>query len=150
MIEAHRGPLSPDLVKSAMTSTALDMDDLLTSGVFDQGFDFTTGYGLLQADKAVQRVRTTLATGSSRAKEIAAAYPNPFRHELSVLLSDVDQQSATVKLYNMRGELVHNQRLEAAGNKARKLSLAHLPAGLYMLHVQQGALAPQVTKLVKQ
>ena len=49
--------LSPGQVVSVMEQTALDMDDPATSG-FDTGFDFGTGYGFIQADKALQRVGT--------------------------------------------------------------------------------------------
>ena len=37
-----------------MTGSAIDMDDSSTAG-FDTGFDFGTGYGLIQADAAVAR-----------------------------------------------------------------------------------------------
>ena len=40
-----------------MEQTALDMDDPATSG-FDTGFDFGTGFGFIQADKALQRIGT--------------------------------------------------------------------------------------------
>lgn len=44
--------LSPTDVLSVLQKTALDMDDPLTPG-FDTGFDFRTGYGFIQADKAL-------------------------------------------------------------------------------------------------
>ncbi|UHG92494.1 putative Ig domain-containing protein [Spirosoma oryzicola] len=53
MQERAKNTLSPSDVLSKMTSTALDMDDPLTPG-FDNGFDYRTGYGFIQADKAIQ------------------------------------------------------------------------------------------------
>jgi hypothetical protein len=46
--------LIPDEVYDALEQTALDMDDPSTPG-FDVGFDFATGWGLIQADRALDR-----------------------------------------------------------------------------------------------
>lgn len=43
---------SNSLLRDRLQSTAIDMDDPLTAG-FDTGFDFRTGYGFIQADRAV-------------------------------------------------------------------------------------------------
>jgi hypothetical protein len=51
MLEANPN-LSPDEIYSTMQKTALDMDDPSTPG-FDTGFDYATGYGLIQADDAL-------------------------------------------------------------------------------------------------
>lgn len=45
--------LSPSQVYSILEQTALDMDDPGTLG-FDVGYDFATGYGFIQADRAVE------------------------------------------------------------------------------------------------
>ena len=44
--------LSPQEVKEILFASAADMDNPLTEG-FDEGFDFATGYGFTQADKAL-------------------------------------------------------------------------------------------------
>ena len=44
--------LLPAEVYAVLEETALDMDDPATTG-FDNGFDFATGYGLVQADNAL-------------------------------------------------------------------------------------------------
>ena len=57
MIEAQKlNTLTPDQIKGVMTSNTADMDDPLTTG-FDKGFDFASGYGLIEADKAVGAVK---------------------------------------------------------------------------------------------
>jgi hypothetical protein len=43
--------LTPDATYAALKATAIDMDDPSTGG-FDTGFDFGTGFGLIQADAA--------------------------------------------------------------------------------------------------
>ena len=48
-------------ILSTLESTALDMDDPSTTG-FDAGFDFGTGYGFIQADRALQAITPTALT----------------------------------------------------------------------------------------
>ncbi|MCP2775307.1 S8 family serine peptidase, partial [Salmonella enterica subsp. enterica serovar Typhimurium] len=52
LIEKAKGNLSPVLMKDYLQRSPLDMDDPLTPD-FDTGFDYLTGYGLIQADKAM-------------------------------------------------------------------------------------------------
>jgi hypothetical protein len=47
-------------VLTILQQTALDMDDPLTPN-FDTGFDYRTGYGFIQADKAIQAIAQPLA-----------------------------------------------------------------------------------------
>ena len=47
--------LSPATISSILKQTALDMNDPSTPG-FDTGFDYGTGYGFIQADKALQSI----------------------------------------------------------------------------------------------
>ncbi len=57
MLEAEKlNNLTPDQVKGVLESTASDMDDIYTDG-FDKGFDFNTGYGFVNAVKAVGKVK---------------------------------------------------------------------------------------------
>ncbi|MEM6631945.1 MAG: T9SS type A sorting domain-containing protein [Bacteroidota bacterium] len=49
--------LSPEEIGLALRNTAEDMDDESTGG-FDAGFDFNTGYGFVQADAALASVLT--------------------------------------------------------------------------------------------
>ena len=50
-------------ILSTLENTALDMDDPSTTG-FDTGFDFGTGYGFIQADRALQALQTITSTFS--------------------------------------------------------------------------------------
>ena len=51
----RNGSLSPADIYAALESTASDMDDPTTT-IFDTGFDFATGHGLIMADAAVAAV----------------------------------------------------------------------------------------------
>lgn len=50
-------------ILSTLENTALDMDDPTTAG-FDTGFDFGTGYGFIQADRALAALQTITSTFS--------------------------------------------------------------------------------------
>ena len=52
--------LTPARILSVLQATALDMDDPDTPG-FDAGFDWKTGYGFIQADRALQALSQPLA-----------------------------------------------------------------------------------------
>lgn len=57
MIQAQRlHTITPDQVKGVLEATASDMDDSYTDG-FDKGFDYNTGYGFINAVKAVGKVK---------------------------------------------------------------------------------------------
>ncbi len=52
LMKGLNAALTPDAIYGALKATAIDMDDPHTPG-FDNGFDFGTGYGLIQADAAL-------------------------------------------------------------------------------------------------
>ena len=54
MLEAVPGT-SPDIIYETLEQTALDMDDPFTPG-FDEGFDFASGFGLIQATAAIEQL----------------------------------------------------------------------------------------------
>ena len=57
MIEAQKlNTITPDQIRGVLSSKTVDMDDPETDG-FDKGFDFASGYGLIEADKAVGDVK---------------------------------------------------------------------------------------------
>ena len=52
--------ITRNTILSTLQSTALDMDDPSTAG-FDTGFDFGTGFGFIQADRALQAILPSFA-----------------------------------------------------------------------------------------
>jgi hypothetical protein len=54
----HNSSATPDLIYSTLESTALDMGATV-------GFDFATGYGLIQADAALAAIKPTLTVTTS-------------------------------------------------------------------------------------
>lgn len=63
MLQANPN-LSPDQIYSILQETALDMDDPITPG-FDRGFDFASGYGFINAERAVGKARASVPEPSS-------------------------------------------------------------------------------------
>jgi len=55
MNESAGEHLGPYRIRDLLTKTAIDMDDPFTAG-FDEGFDFKTGYGFVNAKEAVASV----------------------------------------------------------------------------------------------
>ena len=62
--------ITPATIRATLQSTALDMDDPSTPG-FDTGFDFGTGYGFIQADRALEAIAP-----ANTAPIVANAIPN--------------------------------------------------------------------------
>lgn len=67
---------------------------------------------------------------------LVTAYPNPAREELRVVLAS-PAQPATLSLLDGRGQVVRHLPVTASNGPLR-LPTAGLPAGLYLLRVQQG------------
>lgn len=98
MIEAQKlNTITPDQIKGILADNAIDMNDRYTTG-FDKGFDFNTGYGFIQADKAVAAVKYPNVYVEDLRLEAICSYdpattrnwkiinPNPFAVEAHWLL----------------------------------------------------------------
>ena len=106
MLEAERlNNLTPDQVKGVLSATASDMDDIYTDG-FDKGFDFNTGYGFINAEKAVGKVKfPNLYVKDLKLKPICSdnpsvtrnwkiVNPNPFPVDVSWFVPGTDQHGS--------------------------------------------------------
>ena len=97
--------ITPDQVKGVLAATALDMDDSYTPG-FDYGFDFNTGYGFINAEKAVKMVKfpnkyvndLKLEPACSGSPLITRQWiiknPNPFAVDVSWFLQGSNQHGS--------------------------------------------------------
>ena len=59
-LKGGRKSLSPSEIYSTLEATAIDMDNLYTSG-FDCGYDVSTGYGLVNASAALQTTKCPIS-----------------------------------------------------------------------------------------
>jgi len=104
MIEAQKlNTITPDQIRGVMTSSTSDMDDPLTPG-FDKGFDVASGYGLIEADKAVGTVKfpaiyiknlklaAACSDDPSSVRNWTVINPNPFAVQVQWFLTGTNQQ----------------------------------------------------------
>lgn len=109
MIQAQKlNTISPAQIKGVLTSTASDMDDIYTDG-FDKGFDFNTGYGFINAQKAVAKVKfpnlyvknlklePLCSNAPSSVRQWKVTNPNPFDVDVSWFLAG-SSQSGTISV----------------------------------------------------
>lgn len=103
MIEAQKlNTITPDQIKGVLTDNATDMNDRYNPG-FEKGFDYNTGYGFIQADKAVAAVKfpnvylkdldveAVCSDNPSKTRNWKIINPNSFEVEVHWLLAGSDQ-----------------------------------------------------------
>ena len=108
MIEAQKlNTLTPDQIRGVMVSSTADMDDPQTPG-FDKGFDVASGYGLIEADKAVGAVKfpalyiknlklaAACSDDPSSIRNWTVINPNPFGVQVQWFLSGSNLQGSFV------------------------------------------------------
>ncbi len=106
MIEAQKlNTITPDQIRGVMSSNTSDMDDPLTPG-FDKGFDVASGYGLIEADKAVGAVKfpslyiknlkleAACSDDPSSIRNWTVVNPNPFEVQVQWFLTGTNQNGS--------------------------------------------------------
>ena len=114
--------ITRDAILSAMETTALDMDDPSTVG-FDAGFDFGTGYGFIQADRALQAITPTSLS------LIVSANPTTILTTGTTTLSATVSGGTTPYSYTFTGP----GTIMPSGNTA---TVSNLPAGVQTFTVR--------------
>jgi len=77
-----------------------------------------------------------------------SAYPNPTADAVNILLAKPLTESGVVEVYSATGQVLSAEQL-VSGQARLRLSLGHVPAGLYTIRVRTAGLEA-VTRLVKQ
>ncbi len=106
MIEAQKiNTITPDQIRGVMSQHTSDMDDPLTPQ-FDKGFDVASGYGLIEADKAVGAVKfpalyiknlkleAACSDNPSSIRNWTIVNPNPFEVEVHWFLTGTNQKGS--------------------------------------------------------
>ncbi len=106
MIEAQKlNTITPDQIRGVMSANTSDMDDPLTPG-FDKGFDVASGYGLIEADKAVGAVKfpslyiknlkleAACSDDPSSIRNWTVVNPNPFEVQVQWFLTGTNQNGS--------------------------------------------------------
>jgi hypothetical protein len=73
--------------------------------------------------------------------------PNPSSGKFNVQLGSKGTQSANINIYNANGILVRSY--QQAGGFEKEVNLSGMPAGLYMMKVENGTVV-QTIRLIKQ
>ncbi len=108
MIEAQKlNTITPDQIRGVMSSNTSDMDDPLTAN-FDKGFDVASGYGLIEADKAVGAVKfpalyiknlkleAACSDDPSSVRNWTVVNPNPFEVPVQWFLTGTNQKGSFI------------------------------------------------------
>ena len=97
-------------------------------------------YRLVQVDydgtRSVSDIVVATCIDTEVGEPDVQAYPNPFNGELTVVLDNFDNRSATIEVYDMLGKLIYMQKADAPQNSYETiLNLSNLPTGAYNVRV---------------
>ena len=69
-------------------------------------------------------------------KERLLAYPNPVANTFTVVLNQAQDQTATLRIYNMQGQLLREQFGKVENNRLTLSNLEDLATGVYLLLIE--------------
>ncbi len=75
--------------------------------------------------------------------------PNPAKEQVTLNLEQLIGQEVMIRLYNINGQLMQQQPIEAVGTATHRLDLSYLPKGAYWVQVQSAS-GQKTMKLIKQ
>ncbi len=75
--------------------------------------------------------------------------PNPAKEQVTLNLEQLIGQEVMIRLYNINGQLMQQQPIEAVGTATHRLDLSNLPQGAYWVQVQSAS-GQKTMKLIKQ
>ncbi|MGI4885869.1 MAG: T9SS type A sorting domain-containing protein [Janthinobacterium lividum] len=128
------GNIAPSAVTKFLQQSAIDMDNPLTVG-FDQGFDFKTGVGFVQADAALRALIKKKVVNKIK-DLLVALYPNPSNGRVIFQVIAAEQQAIVLTVLNQMGKEVF--RSEGTTQLETTKDFSDLPKGLYITKVQTG------------
>ena len=134
MQEAAQGFLTPSLVRLLLQTTAVDMDNPLTPG-FDRGFDPKTGFGFVQADAVLARLRPAVPQHRTDALAVSL-FPNPANGPVTFTAKTPANQAYVLTVLDHMGREVFRH----ASSDAQPIvhDFSRLPRGPYIAKVQTG------------
>ena len=94
--------------------------------------------------------KQTRGRGKIADTELMTAYPNPAGSEITLEFSPTKEGNATINLYSLNGQQVaqlFDEPAQSGEFYTRTVSVAHLPAGMYIVTLQTDAGEQQQLKL---
>ncbi len=132
MQEAAAGDITPAAIKRELERTAVDMDNPYTPE-FDQGFDYRTGYGFVQADAAVRGLIRDRIVHDIKAL-LVSLYPNPSSGCVAFKVAAAGEKLIKLTVVDWMGKEVFHS--EGAEQLEVTKDFSGLPKGLYVARVQ--------------
>ncbi len=79
-------------------------------------------------------------TGLKEGEGSPRIWPNPFKEDINVSLTNIaaEMSECNLKIYNLLGHLVFEEKRVLAGRDGLKVNLSKLPVGAYLLQLQAG------------
>lgn len=147
---------NPQRIYRLLERTATDMDDPATPG-FDHGFDFGTGYGLIDACRALfgrNDGDCGVGSGEDASKQVITQtigttplnfalndnYPNPVASATTIGFDMPEARHVMLEVFDVTGRLVEtlvDQPLSAGRHRVR-WTADGLPSGLYLYQLTAG------------
>ncbi|UYZ61512.1 S8 family serine peptidase [Hymenobacter weizhouensis] len=141
------GDITPAEIRDYLQSTALDMNSPLTPE-FDQGFDFKTGYGFVQADAVLARIIENTKVHPQVLNDLENVlnlqlYPNPSASAVTFVL-DAAKKNDQISLVLLDRMGVEVFRTTATGRLELTQDFSKLPKGIYLAKVEvEGQISTQ-------
>jgi hypothetical protein len=129
---------------SGATTATLTITGVAMADAGDYVCEVTNACGTIASDTA----KLDLTTGRDAASSLPVqVFPNPAADVLNLQLSGSRTMVATVRLLDLKGRELHRTEL-AAGTTQYALSIAQLPAGLYLVDVRsaEGSFRTRIVK----
>ncbi|MDN5203888.1 S8 family serine peptidase [Fulvivirgaceae bacterium BMA10] len=138
--------LSPREITRALSRSAMDMDDRDTPG-FDHGFDFKTGAGLIQIDRALGLLGRQVPRGAGRRVANVSAFPNPSSSGLfNVNIKSEDQETASIVVMNPNQRVVYRTSVNLTkGSNDVRVDLSRFNRGMYYVKVSSPSIQETLT-----
>ncbi len=111
----------------------------------------TYGYGRINALAAVQEalLYTSVEEGIAFTPGELRVLPNPFKEELELWLPEEVKGPAVFRLYNLQGQSVLEAPVSATDPRKMRLSVSHLPKGIYFYTLKTDKAQTYTGKLIK-
>jgi hypothetical protein len=94
-------------------------------------------YRIVAVDKDGKTTYTSVLRSSCGSKEVFKLWPNPVQRTLFVNIVADASSTATIKMFDVRGVLVKEQRSTIqAGNNQLNMDMSNLPHGMYAVQAE--------------
>ncbi len=119
----------------------------LAAGDYD--ITITDANGCILSDSVTVMLQTSIAIEPPLGLQQFSVYPNPAMEEIKLQIEWQAVQPARLRLYNLQGQLMWEENLEAALRQEKIIPIHHLASGIYLLELstESGIWSEKIQKL---